>query len=223
MTAKVNRQELSIAYPMIAAARRIRPRRDGGQSFEQYFLYWTAFSDVYTTIAHKEGLRTRLKRTEDGAVVTKANGDVNIPEVVVVSESEQIHLALQAFEDDLKHMLILHEGTAYFVDRIPYWEGKKIAYDVFGQRVNGVINVHYTTDSQHPVWSPIDFRRYEAYLENPDHEENRNFLAKHSVDLLHTVSMNLMHAGRKFDDANDMKVFENALPMLKLIVISLIQ
>jgi len=206
---------------MIAAARRIRPRRDGRHSFEQYFLFWTAFNNIYTTIAHSEGCRTQIKKNDDGSIVTIANGNVNIPEVVIVSEREQIRLAFQEFVDDLKHSLILHEGTEYFVGRIPYWQGIQIEYDAFGQRVNGVINVNYTSDSQYPVWSPIDFQHYKEYLENPDNEENRNFLARQIVDLLYTIRNNFMHGGKKrFDDANDITVVDNALPMLELIVTS---
>jgi len=205
---------------MIAAARRIRPRRDGNHPFEQYFLFWTAFNNIYTTIAHRKGRRTHIKENDDGSIVTIANGNVNIPEVVIVSEREQIRLALPEFADDLKHTLILHEGTEYFVGRIPYWQGIQIEYDAFGQRVNGVINVNYTSDSQYPVWSPIDIQHYEEYLENPNNEENRNFLTSQIVDLLYTVRKNFMYGGKKFDDANDISVVENALPMLELIVSS---
>jgi hypothetical protein len=205
---------------MIAAARRIRPRRDGRHPFDQYFLFWTAFTNFYTTIAHRKGHTTQIKVNDDGSIVTIANGNVNIPEVVIVSEREQIRLAFQEFGDDLKHTLILHEGTKYFVGRIPFWQGVQIEFDAFGQRVNGVININYTSDSQYPVWSPIDFQHYEKYLEHPDNEENRNFLAKQIVDLLYTIRLNLMHFGKKFDDANDISVVKNALPMLELIVTS---
>jgi hypothetical protein len=205
---------------MIAAARRIRPRRDGRHPFEQYFFFWTAFNNIYTTIAHSKGCRTRIKRDDDGSIVTVANGNVNIPQVVIVPDRDQIHLAFQEFPDDLKHTLILHKGTEYFVGRIPAWQGVQIEYDALGQRVNGVINVNYTSDSQYPVWSPIDLQHYEEYLENPDDRENRDFLARQIVDLLHTIRKNMMHGGRKLDDANDIAVVANALPMLELIVTS---
>ncbi len=139
---------------------------------------------------------------------------------LIVSEKEQILLAFQEFVDDLKHALILHEGTEYFVGRIPAWQGKQIEYDAFGQRVNGVIQVDHTGDSQYPVWSPIDIQHYKEYLENSNNEENRNFLARQIVDLLYTIRKNFMYGSRKFDDANDIKVVENALPMLELIVTS---
>jgi len=220
MTTKFQRYELPIAYSMIAAARRIRPRRDGRHPFEQYFFFWTAFNNIYTTIAHSKGCRIRIKENDDGSIVTIANGNVNIPQVVVASEREQIRLALQESADDLKHTLILHKGAGYFVGRVPSWKGIQIEYDAFGQRVNGVINVSHTSDSQYPVWSPIDLQHYEEYLENSDNEENRNFLARQIVDLLHTIRRNIMHGGRKLDDANDITVVENALPMLELIVTS---
>ncbi|MFC2026178.1 hypothetical protein ACFLUC_03185 [Chloroflexota bacterium] len=210
-----------MAYSMIAAARRIRPRRDGSHPFEQYFLFWTAFNSIYASIANREGYSTYIKENDDGSIITIANGNVNIPEVVVVSEHEQIQITFQEFTDDLKHTLVLHEGTKYFAGRTPFWQGTGIKYDAFGQRVNGVINVNYTSDSQYPVWSPIDSQYYEEYLKNPDNEENRDFLARQIVDLLFTVRKNLMHGGtKKFDDANDISVVENALPMLELIVSS---
>lgn len=223
MTLIFQRDELPIAYSMIAAARRIRPRRDGRHPFEQYFLFWTAFNNIYIAISRKKGLRTQIKKNDDGSIITIANGNVNIPEVEIVSKREQIHLAFQEFVDDLKHTLILHEGTEYFAGRIPAWQGKQIEYDAFGQRVNGVINVNYTSDSRYPVWSPIDIQHYEEYLENSNNEENRNFLARQIVDLLFTIRNNFMHGSRKFDDANDIKVVENALPMLELIVMSFTQ
>jgi len=123
MTTIFQRYEIPIAYTMIAAARRIRPRRDGRHPFEQYFLFWTAFNNIYTTIADSKGRRTHIKVNDDGSIATIANGNVNIPEVVLVSEREQIRLAFQEFDDDLKHTLILHAGTKCFVGQIPYWGG----------------------------------------------------------------------------------------------------
>jgi len=208
---------------MIETAKKIRARRDGSHLFQLYFLFWAAFNNIYTTIAHIKGIRTQIKKNNDGSVVTIANGNVNIPEVVCVTEKEQIYRSLEEFEDDLKDTLIHHKGTEYFVNRIPYWQGKPIEYDVVGQRVNGVLNINYTVDRQYPVWSPIDLEYYQEYLENPQEVKNRDFLCRQILDLLYTVRNNFMHGSKEFDDAIDLKVIENALPMLELIVMSFLR
>ena len=99
MTTVFQRHELPLAYSMIETARRIRPRRDGSHTYQHYFLFWTAFNNVYTTIAHREGCRTQIKENEDGSIVTTENGHVNIPEVEIVSESEKIHFAIKEFDE----------------------------------------------------------------------------------------------------------------------------
>jgi len=223
MTVVFKSHELPIAYSMIAAANRVRPRRDGRHPYEKYFFLWTAFNNIYSTIAHRQGCSTQLVVRDDGTIETCPNGNVKIPKVQTVSEREQIFLAVGEFYDQLKHNLLHHESTRYFMRRIPFWEGTPIEYDAFGQRVNGVINVNYTTSNQYPVWSPVDFQIYEGYLAKPDNEKDRDFLTKQIADLLYTVSKNLMHIGRKFDDANDIAVVENALPLLELIVASFTQ
>jgi hypothetical protein len=218
MTAKINRGDIQIAYTMIETAKRIKPRRDGRHWYQQYFLYWTAFNAIYTTIARRQGLKNQLVKNEDGSIATRANGHVNIPEVKVASEREQLYLCVNEFDDQLKHALIIHQSTKYFINRTPYWEGEKIEKDALGQRVNGVLNVNHTTSRDYPVWNPIDIQYFEAYLEDPDDEETRDFLVKQIVDLLYTVRNNFMFGGRKLDDANDLSVPKNALSLLEMIV-----
>jgi hypothetical protein len=186
-------------------------------------MLWTAFYNIYSTIAAREGFSTQLIVKEDGTIETYANGSVNIPKVKIVSEREQIALALENFDHQLKHHLILHESTIFFLNRTPFWKGKQIEHDASGQRVNGVINVIYTSSLDYPVWSPIDHQSYETYLEEPDNESAMNFLTKQIVDLLYTVSKNLMRIGKHFDDGNDISVVENGLPLLELIVASYTQ
>lgn len=217
---KFKRSELPIVHSMTATVRRIRPRRDGSHFYQKYFLFWTAFQNIYTTIAHRKGLRPRMKKNADGSIVALPNGNVHIPQVETVSEREQIYISIDEFNEPLKHSLILHGSTQFFVNRVPYWQGTKIEYDHFGQRVNGVIHVNHTSDAQYPVWSPIDLQYYEAYMENPDEGENRNFLVRQIVALLYAVRNNFMHGSQKLDDANDIQVVENALPLLELIVTS---
>jgi len=210
--------EVPIAYSLIAAAKRVKPRRDGQHPYQKYFFLWTAFSNIYSILAEWEGLRTSLKLNQDGSVATYVNGNVKIPEVEQVDERDQLRAAVSTFNDGMKHSLVGHESTGFFVDRVPYWQGVKIQYDALGQRVNGVINVSYTTDSKCPVWSPVDLQFYEEYLDNPSVESNRDFLAQQVVDLLFTVHKNLMHTSKKFDDSNDISVIKHALPLLELIV-----
>jgi hypothetical protein len=220
MTIKFRRHQLPMAYSMIETARRIRPRRDGGHLAQKYFLLWTAFSAIYTAIAHRKGCRTRLRVDKDGAVVTAANGSVVIPQVVEPDEGQRIALACQELPADLQDALIRHPGTAFFAGRVPSWRGIKIEHDAFGQRVNGVIHVSHTTGADYPVWSPVDVVLYASYLKGPD-EETREFLARQIVDLLRTIREDLMQgSSRKLDDANDLTVHQNALPMLELIVAS---
>jgi hypothetical protein len=203
---------------MIAAARRIKPRRDGRHPYDQYFLYWTAFNQVFATLAARQGLHTQLVTTQDGTVQTWANGNLKIPKVNPVSESDQMYIALHAFTEALKHDLILHESTKYFKHRIPSWQGEKIEFDAFGQRLNGVIHVGYTSSADYPVWSPIDLQIYETYVANQKDEAARDVLSKQVLDLLYTVRKNLMIFSRKFDDSNDFSVIRHALPLLQLIV-----
>jgi len=216
--AKFSSGQIPLAYAMIAAADRLRPRRDGRDPIEKYFLLWTAFSAVYSAIASQKGLQTELVVDEDGKVVTYQNGSVKIPEVKEIDEREQVHAALEDFDDRLKHRLITHENLAFFLRRSPFWHGKKIEQDADGQQLNGVVDVLSTTSSEYPVWSPLDLAAYERYQENPEDAEKRDFLAWQILNLLYTMRKNLLRLGNVFDDASDIAVYENGLPLLDLIV-----
>ena len=218
MATNLKPNEVPIAYSMIAAAKRVRPRRDGQHPYQEYFYLWTAFNNIYSVLSERDGTRTKLKRNDDGSVATYANGHMKIPEVVEVAERDQLQAAERAFDDELRHTLVLHESTQHFVNRIPYWQGQKIEFDAIGQRLNGVINVSCTIDRQYPVWSPVDVLFYEEYLDNPADETIRIFLVQQIIELLHTVRKNLMHSSKKFDDSNDISVVKHALPLLELIL-----
>lgn len=218
MTATFEPYELPVAYSMIAAAKRLKPSRNGYHPFQKYFYYWTAFNNIYTTIAYSGNRSTTLKKRPDGSIATNTNGSVQIPKVQTVSEQEQIGLAFAEFDSDLRHRLVTHVNVGFFVKRTPSWHGTKIATDASGQRLNGVLNVNYTVEKDYPVWSPIDIQLYTDYLANPKNHKAGDFLAKQIVDLLYTVRCNLLHGGKRFDDANDVTVVENALPLLAMIV-----
>lgn len=215
---KFSRQELPIAYSMVDAADRVRPRRDGHHAFNRFFLLWTAFKHIYTAAASRYEYSTQYLVSPEGAIETYPNGNVNIPKVIPVREDEQIAVVLRELDDEFKHQLITHKSTLFFLERVPFWQGKPIEFDAFGQKLNGVINVNDTTRPEYPVWSPIDTLVYDKYMKSPGNAEDRAFLAGQILDLLHTTSKNMMHFGKKFDDGKDIQVVENALPLLEPLV-----
>jgi hypothetical protein len=245
MTLKFRKHDLPVAYSMVNAACRIKPRRDGHHSYEKYFLLWTAFDNIYTTIASRKGFKIELVMDENDEVETWTNGSVKIPLVTRVNEGERLSLALGEFDQELKQRLIHHESTAFFVNRVPFWEGAPVEFDAFGQRLNGVLNVNHTTSADYPVWSPIDTQVYQRYMANtsadypvwspidtqvyqrymakPEAGEDQDFILKQIVELLQTVRKNLMQTSMKLDDANDISVINHALSLLELVVGSFIR
>ncbi len=217
MSTTFKRQDLPIAFTMLDAAERIKPRRDGRHLYDQYFLLWTAFHYFYSTIAAHKGLRTELVRNADGSIATRTNGSVQIPLVSPIHENELLFLALEELDNSVKNALILHESTQFFLNRSPFWQGIRIEVDGFNQPVNGVIRLFETVDPQYPVWSPIDKSVLERYYRDRS-DQDCDFLVRQIGDLLLTVRNNLLHFSRKFDDGNDHTVIENALPLLKIII-----
>ena len=71
MTTKFTRADLPMAFTMIETAERVKPRRDGRHPLEKFFLWWTAFHQIYATLASRQGLRTELLTGEDGEVLTE--------------------------------------------------------------------------------------------------------------------------------------------------------
>ena len=122
MTVKFQPLDLPVAYSMIRAARRLRRLQDNNHPFQKFFYYWSAFNNIYTTIAYTGNKVPKLKKNPDGSIVTNLNGNVQIPVINKVSEKDQIELTLAEFDDDLKCRLITHPSTKFFVNRIPKWE-----------------------------------------------------------------------------------------------------
>jgi hypothetical protein len=112
----------------------------------------------------------------------------------------------------------MHPTVAYFVERTPHWRGESIGKDAAGQRLNGVLNVGQTVNFDYPVWSPIDTSAWRQYVGGHMDPANRDALAKQLVDMLYTVRNNTFHGGKRADDAEDHRVVENALPLLRMIV-----
>lgn len=208
--------EVPVAYSMVTMATQLLiPSSHPVQAFT---CYWAAFNNIYVTIAEQKGRRAQLRRNADGAVRTRVVAQVNVPEVNPVREREQIDLAFQQFTDELKHDLIEHPSTRFFVYRTPYWRAQPLEKDVNGQRLNGVLNVGHTLDAAHPVWAPIDTQMFEKYHDGARNSETRNALACQVLNVLYTVRNNAFHGGKRADDANDREVLEKALPLLAIIV-----
>ena len=50
MEAIFRRHELPVAYTMIAAADRVKPRRDGRHPYDKFYYLWAAFNEIFKTI-----------------------------------------------------------------------------------------------------------------------------------------------------------------------------
>lgn len=207
--------EIPVAASMIKLAERQQRRQDPLQS---YLLYWIAFNNIYTVVADRHGHRPVLVRDDNGEVRTRPHGDLQIPRVNSVSEREQIREAFAQFDENLKNTLVGHDSVRFFAERTPKWGDHQISHDFKGQRLNGVLNVGYTVDENHPVWSPISIANYEQYQTGVKTSAMRDRLAEELLWILYTVRNNIIHGGKRADDANDLEVVSNALPLLKMIV-----
>jgi hypothetical protein len=188
---------------------------------QQYMCYWIAFNNIYRMIAEEVIPEMRSYETNpDGTVKLKQRQGQTIwlPEMKHVQEWKQIREARLRFNNTLKHRLIRHRSTQYFVTRIPRWYDEPIEYDSKGQKLNGVLKVGKTLSRDYPVWSPIDEQLYTRFLEGNRSETTVDTLVRQIVDLLYTVRNNLFHGGKSFDDAHDHEVLDNALPLLTMIV-----
>jgi hypothetical protein len=209
--------EIPVAYSMVALAQ--KSAQSESQPFQEILCYWSAFNNIYTTISERKGYFARLRTQKDGTIRSRINGSVLIPEIEMsLRERDEIDLAYTEFSEALKHTLIAHPNTKFFVERVPKWQGREIKFDGNGQRLNGVINVRYTIDDKHPVWSPIDFGAYELYTQGKASPDDINLLTRQLLYLVYTIRNNTFHGGKRADDTNDRQVIENALPLLKIIV-----
>jgi hypothetical protein len=212
--------QVPVAYSMVALANRVA--LTGFEPFQSYMCYWSAFNSIYVTLTEQEGKGPKLRRDEQGCIKTRQVAGIDMPTPRTLSERDQISLAFTKFSPDLKHILVVHPSTEFFVHRTPSWHGQKIEHDPQGRRLNGVLNIGYTVDADHPVWAPINQKLFERYrISSVD--SDRDVLAKQILDVLYAVRNNTFHGGKRADDANDRKVIEKAFPLLKKIVVSFLQ
>jgi len=208
--------EVPVAYSMVELVE-VSPQHYN-KPLQDFICYWMAFNNVYTVIAERKGQQIHQKKGKDGSLKTIRVGSVYIPKVQMPREREQLDLAYSEFGDDLKDGLITHESMTFFVYRSPVWQGSRVQMDAFGQRLNGVLNVGHTINATCPVWSPIDIQAFEKYTQGQKGNVIRDALAKQILDMLYTVRNNIVHAGKKANDANDCEVAEKALPLLRMIL-----
>ena len=209
---RLHRLDIPVAISFLQLARKTV------QPFQEFICYWTAFNNIYAVIADMKGVRPTLQLGANNQVRTGAANGVRIARVKVPTEKEQIGLAFDQFEDELKHSLIMHKAASFFVYRTPQWRGQDLKEDALGQRINGVLKVGRTVNAKYPSWSPIDTALYEKYMSGIQPAEARNALSKQILDVLYTVRNNLVHGSKAVDDANNRDVIENALPLLRMIV-----
>jgi hypothetical protein len=209
--------QIPVAYSMIALVRQLS--KIERQPFHEFMCYWTAFNNIYTAIAEQKGYHAQLKTKKDGTIRTCRNGNVQIPDIKkALTEREEIELVFNEFDETLKHDLVLHTSSAFFVYRVPQWHGRLIEFDGSGQKLNGVLNVGYTIEDKYPVWSPVDIQAYERYAQSKPQKGDKDLLAKQILFLIYTVRNNTFHGGKMTDDDNDSNVIKKAIPLLSMIV-----
>ena len=212
----LNRIDVPVAHSMVRLADRARHESD--PPFQRFLCYWMAFNNIYTVLAERGGLLPELRFDEAGGLRTKDVAGRQIPIVPLPKERDQIHRAKLMMGANLKHNLIWHLSTEFFVERVPLWNGDPLKHDSRGQRLNGVLNVGCTVSAEHPVWSPIDSEKFYRVKAGSEGRGETDDLASQLVDVLYTVRNNLVHGGKRADDSNDSEVVEKALPLLQMIV-----
>lgn len=205
--------EVPVAISMIELAEMAQ------HPFQQYFSLWAAFNTIYTLVAERQGVKVEEVLEEDGRPKTIMLWDYTFPRVRVPGERDQINEAITQLSDRTKDVIILHASTHFFVERVPRdVDGQ---FDSRGQRINGVLNISRTVSPELPVWSPINPDAYEQYLSGDFSQ--RDLLAEQIVFMLYTIRNNLVHGGKRMDDANDEQVVKMALPILEIVVKSFIR
>jgi hypothetical protein len=193
------------------------------QPFQRYILLWIAFNNIYTTLSEISGRKPKLIIREDGSIRTRSYGNVEIPVVTKITEKDQLDIVHKYFNETVRHLLITHDSTKYFVYRTPIWNNNNVVRDKRGQTLNGVLNVGQTISDRDPVWSPICTIKYVNYMNGRHSHEDRSILSYQVLHLLYTIRNNIFHGGKRADDSNAVEVVERAIPLLTMIVDSFLE
>jgi hypothetical protein len=192
--------------------------------FARFTAYWTAFNNCYVTIFDLDGENKTSVERKNGVVQRITNGSVQIPKTLgVPRERDQLEHVFTHFDQALRTSLVGCPNTEYFSNRTPELGGHgPIQQDASGQVLNGVLSITRTVEADNPVWSPIDKPAYARFKAGSASEADVNLLSRQILFLLYSVRNNLLHGGKRFDDATDQKVVENALPLLEMILRSIV-
>ena len=212
--------ETGIAQAMAKLGRQAAQRP--GPRASAYLCYWAAFTNIYAALATQQGARPHFGLRKNGTLRTRRVGTLKMAEIDPPAESELLDKACAGLDAALKHKLITHASTRFFVQRTPVWRGKSIAVDGARQHLNGVLDMRCTFDARYPLWRPIDVALYARYIRAGDagstDEEAQNVLARQILDVLQTVAHNLLYSGTPARDENAPDVIEHALALLSDLV-----
>ncbi len=210
--------EARVAYANVAFGQKC------DNPFARFTAYWTAFNNCYVTIFDLDGKNQTIVERNNGLVTRIANGSSQIPKVSKVPrERDQLENIFTHFDQVLKTALVGCASVEFFVQRIPELVGHgPIQQDAEGQVLNGVLSITRTVEADNPVWAPIDRPAYARFKAGGASGAEVNLLSRQILFLLYTVRNNLLHGGKRFDDATDQKVVENALPLLEMILRSIV-
>ncbi len=207
---------------------------------QAFVCYWAAFMSICNTLAVQSGLRPHFGLRQNGTLRTRkvkldlAGSVVKIAEVYPPTEKAKLENVFKHVTDDLKHRLITHPGTHFFVYRTPMWEGRPLKRDAFKQRLNGVLYMEATVDARYPVWSPLSIDLYKRYVHEGPTPQAKNVLSKQILDLLNTIHLNVLYGTQRVgiqrvhddthaEDENGATVVAQALPLLSMIVLDFIE
>lgn len=204
--------EFPLAFSMVRLAE--HGMRGELEPLEQFMCYWVGFNNICVTIANESGCGPAPLKS-GGRPLFEQVGDYTMPRMHAPKARERLRAVCRAFSPQLKETLILHRCTRFFVNRQPRFQGQELTVDARGQRLNGVLNIGNMDGAGNPVWSPVDHALYYAYVNGERVPEAADRLAMQILVLLHTAGKNLFHGGKRADDASDINIVEQALPLLK--------
>jgi hypothetical protein len=184
----------------------------------QFVCAWAAFENIYTALARQAGLLPQFELRRNGTMQTTRVGKLKIVLTRAPSAQAQIVAAVAACPSSLKHWLIAHPSTRFFVTRTPTLHGQPLTRDAWGQQPNGVVSVARTADARYPAWSPIDTPSYQRYMAQPMENKAQDELVTQLVALLGTVRENLACGGERDDEESGEQVVAHALTLLVGIV-----